>query len=182
MRNDTELNTRYVRVLDPKAAEISFVRTTCERKQALYVSCANLGNARYIYYESLYHFENLPLFIIINRLVLISECGLQSILSANSASSLSKMASPGDWPWHVSLHRDETHVCDGTLVSENWILTTESCFQGQSKATWIAMFGNIRLNANTPWSQRRRIVSESPTFRDHSYSSMDILNKFSFCQ
>ncbi|XP_055298074.1 uncharacterized protein LOC129566301 [Sitodiplosis mosellana] len=128
VRNDTEPNTRYVRVLDPKAAEISFVRTTCEKKQALYVSCSNL------------------------------ECGFQSVLSANSAASLSKMAAPGDWPWYVSLHRDETHVCDGTLVSENWVLTTESCFQGQSKATWIAVLGNIRLNANTPWSQRRRII------------------------
>lgn len=90
----------------------------------------------------------------------VLECGVQSVLSANSASSLSKMAAPGDWPWHVSLHRDETHVCDGTLVSENWVLTTESCFQGQSKATWIAVLGNIRLNANTPWGQRRRIVSD----------------------
>lgn len=43
VRNDTESNTRYVRVLDPRAAEISFVRTTCEKKQALYVTCANLG-------------------------------------------------------------------------------------------------------------------------------------------
>lgn len=68
------------------------------------------------------------------------------------------MSAPGDWPWHVSLHRDETHVCDGTLVSENWVLTTESCFQGQSKATWIAVFGNIRLSSTTPWMQRRRIV------------------------
>lgn len=90
---------------------------------------------------------------------MISECGIQSVLSGNLAASLAKMAAPGDWPWYVSLHRDETHVCDGTLVSENWVLTTESCFQGQSKATWIAILGNIRLNANTPWSQRRRIVS-----------------------
>lgn len=44
------------------------------------------------------------------------------------------------------------------MVSEDWVLTTESCFQGQPKATWIALFGNIRLNANTPWSQRRRII------------------------
>lgn len=43
VRNDSESNTRYVRVLDPKAAEISFVRTQCEKKQALYVSCSNLG-------------------------------------------------------------------------------------------------------------------------------------------
>lgn len=42
-RNDTENNTRFVRVLDPKAAEISFVRTTCEGKEALHVSCSQLG-------------------------------------------------------------------------------------------------------------------------------------------
>lgn len=68
------------------------------------------------------------------------------------------MASPGDWPWHVALFRDDTHVCDGTLVSADWVLTTESCFQGQPKATWIAVFGSIRLNAQAPWTQRRRIV------------------------
>lgn len=84
------------------------------------------------------------------------------MLGSGSAMSLSKMANVGDWPWHVSLHRDETHVCDGTLVSENWVLTTESCFQGQSKAAWIAVLGNIRLNSRTPWTQRRRIVSFYP--------------------
>lgn len=68
------------------------------------------------------------------------------------------MAAPGDWPWHVALFRDDTHVCDGTLVSSDWVLTTESCFQGQPKATWIAVFGSIRLNAQAPWTQRRRIV------------------------
>lgn len=68
------------------------------------------------------------------------------------------MAAPGDWPWHAALYRDDRHVCDGTLVSSDWVLTTESCFQGQPKATWIAVFGSIRLNAAAPWTQRRRIV------------------------
>lgn len=111
--------------MDPKAAEISFVRTTCNQRQALYVSCDNL------------------------------DCGI----SLNQINSLPKMAALGDWPWHVTLFRDDTHVCDGTLVSNDWVLTTESCFQGQSKATWMAVFGSIRLGANTPWTQRRRIVN-----------------------
>lgn len=68
------------------------------------------------------------------------------------------MAAPGDWPWHVVLLRDDTHLCDGTLVSDTWVLTTESCFQGQPKATWLAIFGAVRLNSNAPWTQRRRIV------------------------
>lgn len=43
IRNDTEPNTKYVRVLDPRATEISFVRTDCPKKETLYVSCSNLG-------------------------------------------------------------------------------------------------------------------------------------------
>lgn len=43
VRNDTEPHTNYVRVLDPRAEEISFVRTSCAKKQALYLSCENLG-------------------------------------------------------------------------------------------------------------------------------------------
>lgn len=87
-----------------------------------------------------------------------TECGVQSVLSSEHASSLPKMAAPGDWPWHVVLLRDDTHLCDGTLVSDTWVLTTESCFQGQPKATWLAIFGAVRLNSNAPWTQRRRIV------------------------
>lgn len=62
VRNDTEMNTRYVRVLDPKAAEISFVRTSCEKKQALYVSCANLGSYEYLSWINAYFHDFICLF------------------------------------------------------------------------------------------------------------------------
>lgn len=47
IRNNTEPNTKYVRVLDPRAQEISFVRTDCPKKETLYVSCSNLGMPSY---------------------------------------------------------------------------------------------------------------------------------------
>lgn len=73
VRNDSELNqNNYVRVLDPRAAEISFVRTNCLKKEAFYMACSNL------------------------------ECGKQSALTSNNF-QLPKMASPGDWPFHVSV-------------------------------------------------------------------------------
>ncbi|XP_037920886.1 uncharacterized protein LOC119657837 isoform X1 [Hermetia illucens] len=128
IRNDTEPIKDYVRVLDPYAPEISFVRTACRLKQALFVECGHL------------------------------ECGIQSALSTKYGVSLPKTASPGDWPWIVALYREDTHVCDGTLISSEWVLTTESCFQGQPKATWLAIFGAVRLSSQAPWTQRRRII------------------------
>ena len=36
----------------------------------------------------------------------------------------------GDWPWHVTLFKESSHVCDGTLVDTSWVISTKSCFQG----------------------------------------------------
>ncbi|XP_037931965.1 uncharacterized protein LOC119666754 [Teleopsis dalmanni] len=128
VRNDTERVEDYVRVLDPHAPEISFIRTHCPAREVLYVGCGEL------------------------------QCGIQSVLTPKQYLSLPKMASPGDWPWLVALYREDIHVCDGTLISADWVLTTESCFQGQPRATWMAIFGSVRLTSNAPWTQRRRII------------------------
>lgn len=132
VRNDTEENQQnYVRVLDPRAAEISFVRTSCPKREAFYLGCSHL------------------------------ECGKQSAISSDKAgtTALPKMSIPGDWPFHVALFKKDNHVCDGTLIASHWVLTTVSCFQGQTKATWMAVFGTIRIGSTSPWSQKRRIVS-----------------------
>ncbi|XP_014225534.1 atrial natriuretic peptide-converting enzyme [Trichogramma pretiosum] len=83
-------------------------------------------------------------------------CGVQSMRTRSS--SLNKISSPGDWPWHVSLFKEDNHVCDATLVSDEWLLTTASCFQGQPKAEWSARFGHVRLTSRSPWQLERRIV------------------------
>lgn len=133
IRNDTEENqNNYVRVLDPRAAEISFVRTHCPKREAFYLGCSHL------------------------------ECGKQSAIAPDKAgvTTLPKMSIPGDWPFHVALFKKDNHVCDGTLVASHWVLTTVSCFQGQTKSTWMAVFGSIRIGSTSPWTQKRRIVSK----------------------
>ena len=64
----------------------------------------------------------------------------------------------GDWPWHVALYKNGQHVCDGTLIQDQWIMTTSACFQGQEKSKWIARFASIRLGSRAPWEQKQRIV------------------------
>ncbi|KAF5273845.1 hypothetical protein FQA39_LY00960 [Lamprigera yunnana] len=128
VEKDVELNISYVEMKDPTASEISFVRTPCHSKRVVKVTCSDL------------------------------ECGVQSTHTGTGQSVLKKMANHGDWPWHVALFKDDVHVCDATLVSSNWLVTTASCFQGQPKAEWIARFGTIRLSSSSPWQQERRIV------------------------
>lgn len=128
VETDYEPNVQYVSMKDPQAAEINFIRTPCPTRQVLKVSCSNL------------------------------ECGIQQTHGINGLKSLGKMSSHGDWPWHVALFKEEAHICDGTLVSPEWVATTTSCFQGQPKAEWRARFATIRLSSTSPWDQERRIV------------------------
>ncbi|CAG9761004.1 unnamed protein product [Ceutorhynchus assimilis] len=85
------------------------------------------------------------------------ECGVQTT-HTKTTRVLQKMAIHGDWPWHVALFKEDVHICDGVLLSANWLATTTSCFQGQPKAEWIAKFGLVRLASSSPWEQERRII------------------------
>ncbi|XP_012544680.3 atrial natriuretic peptide-converting enzyme [Bombyx mori] len=131
--NSTEFRSiaEYVEIVDPFAAEISFVKSECPQRKVIRIICDQL------------------------------DCGIPSARGTSSTSgvdSLPRSARPGDWPWQASLLRSNIHACDGSLIHPSWLITTASCFQGQPKAEWTARFGTVRIQSTTPWQQERRIV------------------------
>lgn len=34
----------------------------------------------------------------------------------------------GTWPWMVSLHKNGVYTCGGTLIADNFVLTSAQCF------------------------------------------------------
>ncbi|PWA21993.1 hypothetical protein CCH79_00021000, partial [Gambusia affinis] len=72
----------------------------------------------------------------------------------NSGSPDGSLSSEGEWPWMASLLKRGTHVCGGTLVSEDKVLTNADCIPEDFVASeYTVVLGRLRQNGSNPSEQ-----------------------------
>ncbi|XP_043851646.1 transmembrane protease serine 2 [Dromiciops gliroides] len=74
------------------------------------------------------------------------ECGTKMDVSRMSRIVGGTNAAPGEWPWQVSLHVQGVHVCGGSIITPEWIVTAAHCVEEplSNPRHWTAFAGILR--------------------------------------
>ncbi|XP_046655758.1 transmembrane protease serine 9-like [Daphnia pulicaria] len=63
------------------------------------------------------------------------------------------LASPGQFPYVVSVTEDGRHFCGGFIYSQGWIVTTASCVSGKSASKLKVVVGQQELTVVDPYEE-----------------------------
>ncbi|XP_068605794.1 zgc:100868 [Brachionichthys hirsutus] len=95
--------------------------------------------------------------------VLLSSCPAVVCGSASMNARLlggASVASAGIWPWMASLQRDGRHVCGGTLVSLDFVLSSADCFTSSAPAThWTVVLGRLKQDGSDPFEATLNVTN-----------------------
>uniref|UniRef100_A0A3B1KC78 Transmembrane serine protease 5 n=1 Tax=Astyanax mexicanus TaxID=7994 RepID=A0A3B1KC78_ASTMX len=82
-------------------------------------------------------------------------------------------ATPGRWPWQVSLYYSNRHTCGGSIITSQWIVTAAHCvYRLPQVSSWVVYAGIVTRNTAklaqyTGYAVEKIIYNKNYNHRSH---------------
>ncbi|XP_026018681.1 serine protease 27-like [Astatotilapia calliptera] len=85
------------------------------------------------------------------------ECGRPPLMQDRIVGGLDSLL--GEWPWQVDVQKHpDGHICGGSLITENWVLSAAHCFPDPSDVSSYTLYvGRYQQNSFNPYESSHKV-------------------------